>query len=101
VGSDYPIPCPAGTYQDERGNNTCKACLVGHYCEVETTTPVKCPVGRSCPAGTRSLFEFPCPRGPSRTALVKTFVMRAPVVATVPFIFGSALLEIFVQALVC
>ena len=63
VGSDYPIACPAGTYQDERGNNTCKACLSGHYCEVGTTTPVVCPVGHYCPAMTEFATEFPCPPG--------------------------------------
>ena len=63
VGVDYPIPCPAGTYQDERGNDTCKACPAGSYCEVNTTTPEDCPPGHYCPSMTEHGTEFPCPNG--------------------------------------
>ena len=60
VGVDYPIPCAAGTYQDERGNDTCKACPSGSYCEVNTTTPVDCPPGYYCPPGSSSRKQYAC-----------------------------------------
>ena len=63
VGSDYPIPCWAGSYQDERGNDTCKSCPAGYYCEVNTTTPVECPPGYYCPSMTEYATEFPCSPG--------------------------------------
>ena len=63
VGVDYPIPCASGTYQDERGNDTCKACPAGYYCEVNTTTPVDCPPGYYCPSMTEYGTEFACPNG--------------------------------------
>jgi hypothetical protein len=63
VGSDYPVPCEAGTYQDERGNDTCKTCPAGYFCTINTTEPFDCPVSSHCPEGTRFADEFLCPAG--------------------------------------
>ena len=52
VGSARPVPCPAGSYQDEIGRSTCKTCPEGYLCDIGTVSPhIVCPVGRYCPAG--------------------------------------------------
>lgn len=70
TGSASPVPCPAGTYQDETGQGSCKACLAGYYCAlaspcpgVNSTSPQLCPPGYYCPNGTRFATEYPCPIG--------------------------------------
>lgn len=63
VGSDFPIPCDAGSYQDERGNDTCKACPIGYFCEINSTHPILCPSGYYCPFASNNPREFPCPVG--------------------------------------
>ena len=38
-GSDFPVPCPPGEYQDEVGTDVCKTCPAGFYCEAGTVVP--------------------------------------------------------------
>ena len=79
VGSDYPIPCSSGTYQDERGNDTCKTCPAGFYCEDNTSHPSVCPVGSYCPDGSRFSNEFLCPAGTfSNTTSLRSVVDCTP-----------------------
>lgn len=33
------------------------------YCPTETVSPIDCPIGSYCPAGTRFATQFPCPIG--------------------------------------
>jgi hypothetical protein len=65
LGSDFPIPCASGTYQDQRGNDTCKMCPAGYYCDsnLNTSVPQVCPVGYYCPAGSKFSSEHACPKG--------------------------------------
>jgi hypothetical protein len=51
TGSDVPMPCPAGSYQDEIGKAGCKECTAGSYCVIGSITPVICPVHKFCPSG--------------------------------------------------
>ena len=61
-GSMAPVPCDAGTYQDEVGQSECKACLEGNYCEIATVTPaLTCTPHHYCPNGTAS--PLVCPDG--------------------------------------
>ncbi|CAN0099917.1 unnamed protein product, partial [Heterosigma akashiwo] len=62
-GSDQPVPCSAGEYQDEIGQSSCKQCPEGFYCEVATTDPVDCPSGYYCPKGTETATDLPCDLG--------------------------------------
>jgi hypothetical protein len=63
VGSDFPIPCAPGTYQNEFGNDTCKICPSGFFCTINTSAPFECPIGHYCPDGTKYANEFPCEAG--------------------------------------
>ena len=64
-GSDYPIGCPAGSYQDLTNQNHCKSCPVGHYCYANTSdyTPNICPGGYYCELNTTDPYQSPCPPG--------------------------------------
>ena len=67
-GSASATPCPAGTYQDEHMQHTCKECPSGYFCSnatgpVANFEPFICPLGFFCPNGTRYGNEFPCPSG--------------------------------------
>ncbi len=63
VGSDVPVPCVAGSYQDETGKATCKACPAGSFCEIGTVHPADCPAGYFCPPSTGVATAFACPEG--------------------------------------
>jgi hypothetical protein len=61
-----PVPCSAGFYQDEIGQDTCKVCVGGFYCPgtLSASDPngtVACPAGHYCALGSR--YPEPCPRG--------------------------------------
>ncbi|TSQ58043.1 Sodium channel subunit beta-3 [Bagarius yarrelli] len=63
-GSATPIYCAPGSYQSLYTQEECLLCSPGFFCEASgTTTPVPCPLGHYCPAGTKSGYEFPCPVG--------------------------------------
>lgn len=63
-----PVRCPAGSYQDEVAQSSCKSCPQGFYCD-STMSPVVlynnsyCPVGFYCPINTTFAKEYPCPIG--------------------------------------
>lgn len=63
TGSSRAIPCEPGSYQDEKGNDTCKACTKGNYCpDLAMIWPMV------CRAGFYARFEgqvacTPCPMG--------------------------------------
>jgi hypothetical protein len=53
AGTDNPIPCPAGSYNNVTGKSTCSSCPAGFYCDgTRPTMYQSCPAGRYCPAGT-------------------------------------------------
>ncbi|ESO92000.1 hypothetical protein LOTGIDRAFT_73113, partial [Lottia gigantea] len=64
-GTDYPIGCPAGSYQDLTNMKDCKDCPAGYYCYGNTTyyTPNSCPEGFYCPENTTDPNQYPCPPG--------------------------------------
>eukprot|EP00466_Bigelowiella_natans_P015235 jgi/Bigna1/85198/estExt_fgenesh1_pg.C_20409 len=63
-GSSAPVPCAAGTYQDEVGTGTCKPTPDGQYSNGTGNTDYEiCPVGHICPAGTQYGNQYPCPNG--------------------------------------
>ena len=68
IGSDDPIRCTSGTYQDELGQSTCKVCPIGYYCD-NVQDPVvlynnsSCPEGYYCPLNSERANQYPCPRG--------------------------------------
>ncbi|CAG9331890.1 unnamed protein product [Blepharisma stoltei] len=55
--------CAAGTYQDQKGQSSCKNCPAGFYCDAGATTPTKCTAGYMCPLGTSSSTRVPCGNG--------------------------------------
>ncbi|XP_071505048.1 uncharacterized protein [Diadema antillarum] len=64
-GSELPLGCAEGTYQDEEGQDSCKECPAGYYCLPNATTYLDtiCPAGYYCPAGTTYDIRNPCPEG--------------------------------------
>ncbi|XP_013391352.1 uncharacterized protein LOC106159584 [Lingula anatina] len=65
AGSSYPVPCPAGMYQDSTAQGSCITCVAGYYCYGNTTdyAPNICPAGYYCEAGTPDPLHAPCPNG--------------------------------------
>lgn len=68
VGSEEPMICEAGFYQDETRQPDCKECPAGYYCDpnigpISNYTNYPCDPGYFCLNGTRSAFEHPCPLG--------------------------------------
>ena len=68
-GATVAVRCPSGFYQDEIGQDTCKPCPTGVYCN-STVDPVTtsfgtgpCPEGYYCPEETEYSRQFPCPVG--------------------------------------
>lgn len=76
VGSELPTECPAGTYQDEEGQSTCKTCPEGFYCTTNSTdfSDKPCPVGHYCPNGTTHANQYPCLKGTYNPAQQQTNV---------------------------
>ncbi|XP_062603182.1 uncharacterized protein LOC134264959 [Saccostrea cucullata] len=74
LGSELPVECPAGKYQNEIGQSVCKTCPAGYYCLVNSTdySDKPCPSGYYCPAGTQSDTENPCPAGTFNPATMQT-----------------------------
>lgn len=64
-GTEYPIGCPAGSYQDLTNEKACKNCPVGYYCYANTSdySPFLCPGGYYCTLNTTDPHEHPCPPG--------------------------------------
>ncbi|PHJ25134.1 gcc2 and gcc3 domain-containing protein, partial [Cystoisospora suis] len=62
-GPIAPILCPPGTYQDEKGQASCKPCTAGFYCPADNPTPLPCGAGYYCPEGSHSQYERACPIG--------------------------------------
>lgn len=47
-GSPRPEPCPAGSYQDNRGQYECKVCPEGFYCPADAViVPLNCTQGKT------------------------------------------------------
>jgi len=62
------FPCPPGTYGTGSSGSismfgACAKCLAGNYCTGGAASPVTCPAGYACPAGTAVATQFPCPLG--------------------------------------
>jgi len=53
TGSSFPVPCPAGTYQDTLGQWECKSCDIYKYCgRIGLTVPEgPCALGYECLGG--------------------------------------------------
>lgn len=39
LGPIAPVPCPPGTFQDEKGQASCKPCVQGFYCPAGDSEP--------------------------------------------------------------
>ena len=53
MGSDWPIPCPAGSFSALEGSSSCSDCPAGFACETTGTSyPDVCPLGHYCPINT-------------------------------------------------
>lgn len=63
AGASTSTVCAEGTYQDQKGQSTCKDCPAGYYCEEETVTPIICEAGYMCPTGTSYSTMQPCHEG--------------------------------------
>lgn len=50
TGSNLPIRCDSGTYQDETEQGTCKTCPTGYFCD-NTKAPVVLFNSSICPEG--------------------------------------------------
>ena len=65
--SDFPQPCPSGTYQDEQARWDCKDCLEGRVCNASmgpvVFPSVICPEGHYCPNKTEYGEQYKCPKG--------------------------------------
>ena len=44
-----PVPCSAGTYQDQYQKSSCKTCPAGSYCPSNSSNPLPCTIGHYCP----------------------------------------------------
>ena len=67
-GQTFPLPCPAGTYNNLVGRDAqddCLTCFAGRYCNSSTDTPgcasCACPKGHYCAAGVTE--PVACPWG--------------------------------------
>lgn len=59
-----PVPCPAGFYQDELGQTTCKECGVGYMCKSDAMTSMEtCEAGFICDRKSVSTPMVMCPPG--------------------------------------
>lgn len=60
-----PVACLKGEYQDTTGQQTCKVCTLGKYCDRQGLAAVSgdCPAGYYCPAGTSNPMSNLCPAG--------------------------------------
>lgn len=65
AGSNEPVDCPAGTYQDLDYQSTCITCPEGYFCPDKTGdySVNICPLGHYCPEGTQFSNQYPCPSG--------------------------------------
>lgn len=64
VGTEHPVRCENGTFQNERGKSSCKTCPEGSHCDATNAAVVNatlCPRGYYCPAGTGNYRDYPCP----------------------------------------
>ena len=64
-GTEIPLPCLEGTFNNLEGQVSCKMCPAGFYCPPSTDdyTSYTCPSGHVCPEGTEYANQFPCPPG--------------------------------------
>lgn len=63
LGSGSPTPCPAGEYNNDTKQETCKQCPAGFYCPGNSTYPISCPSGYWCESGTKTAHANACPPG--------------------------------------
>ena len=64
-GTELPLECPPGSYQDEFGKVGCKDCPEGYYCYGNSSDYVgnNCPEGHYCPLNTTDPKEYKCGPG--------------------------------------
>jgi len=64
LGTGWPVPCPAGTYQDELKKGTCKSATAGFYAEgAGNENMTVCAPGYYCLENTTFRTQYPCPKG--------------------------------------
>lgn len=81
AASSFPIPCPAGKYNDLTGKSLLSDCKNSDANIVQpwlgysrSSTPIQCPYGSVCPVGTASPYQTVCPDG--------TYASSAPLSTT-------------------
>jgi hypothetical protein len=63
MANNYGVyDCPAGTYQDQPGQTTCKPCPPGSYCTANSISPTNCPTATYQDQSGQSTCK-PCPPG--------------------------------------
>lgn len=64
-GTDFPVACPAGSYQDLTNQWGCKDCPEGYFCPSNTSDYMLnvCPAGYYCPVNTTDQYANACPPG--------------------------------------
>lgn len=65
AGTSSPVECPAGTYNDKKGQRKCKDCPAGYFCLSGTIsfTNNTCPSGHYCLNNTTNARRHPCIQG--------------------------------------
>ena len=73
---EFPIVCPAGTYQDEPAQDRCKDTPAGYWTEEKSTDYLNntCPEGYYCPVNTEYALQHACPPGTYSTRPLLTTV---------------------------
>ena len=64
-GTEKPVECPAGTYQNSTGQYHCQPCPKGFYCPTMTSSLAnqQCPEGHYCLENTTRMDQYRCPAG--------------------------------------
>lgn len=62
-GTDVPIQCDAGTFNDKVKQSECQNCTAGHYCPSNSSSQIPCPPGYWCEDMAERADKYACPIG--------------------------------------